>query len=414
MTRSTHPFEPEEMMAYLDGELSPQLAAAAAAHLEQCAECRALAAEMRGVSKQMLAWQVEASPERLGQGVLAAAQAAEMKPDTTTMKPVFSLKPTRRGFRILMYGLTACAALLLLFAISVPNLLRSRNAANQRVTGLAAPDEDRYPLPAASLKDAEKSAVGSMNGRVAAAPENMAAGIPRPATDEITGPMIVRTASLSVVVKDFDQGRAAMDALLRAHHGYAANLTVSTPQNAGRSLTATLQVPSDQIDAVLAELKKLGRVEQESQAAEEVTRQYVDLTARLKNSRETEERLIQVLRERTGKVKDVLEVEQEIARVRGEIEQMDAERKNLERQVRYASLQLKLSEEYKAALETPQPSVGTRLGNALVEGFRDAIESGISFLVFLLGVAPWLALWAMLLFWPAKLAWRRVRALTAR
>src|SRR6202162_2732263 len=147
-----------------------------------------------------------------------------MKPDTTTMKPVFSLKPTRRGFRILMDGLTACAALLLLFAISVPNLLRSRNAANQRVTGLAAPDEDRYPLPAASLKDAEKSAVGSMNGRVAAAPENMAAGIPRPATDEITGPMIVRTASLSVVVKDFDQGRAARGGPRRAAHGYAADL----------------------------------------------------------------------------------------------------------------------------------------------------------------------------------------------
>jgi chromosome segregation ATPase len=201
---------------------------------------------------------------------------------------------------------------------------------------------------------------------------------------------------------------------LRVHHGYAGQLTVTTPQNAGRTLTATLQVPSDQIDAVLAELKKLGRVEQESQAAEEVTRQFVDLTARLKNSRETEQRLITVLRERTGKVKDVLEVEQEIARVRGEIEQMDAERKNLERQVRYASLQLKLSEEYKAALEQPQPSAGTRLGNAVVEGFRDAIESGISFLVFLLSVGPWLVLWALLLFWPARLVWRRVRVLVAR
>jgi len=317
----------------------------------------------------------------------------------------------------------ACATLLLLFTASMPNLLRSRMASDEakRV------DRERQMTasstnPADTLDYAQKDARAAarapastlrLNGRVAAG-DTSSAGVPGQVGEELIGPMIVRSATLSVVVKDFDQGRAAMDALLRAHHGYAANLTVSTPQNAGRSLTATLQVPSDQIDAVLTELKKLGRVEQESQAAEEVTRQYVDLTARLKNSRETEERLIQVLRERTGKVKDVLEVEQEIARVRGEIEQMDAERKNLERQVRYASLQLKLSEEYKAALEPPQPSVGTRLGNALVEGFRDAIESGISFLVFLLGVGPWLALWAALLFWPARLAWRRARTLMAR
>ncbi len=412
MTRSTHPFEPEEVMAYLDGELSPQLAAVAAAHLEQCAECRALAAEMRGVSKQMLAWQVESSPERMGESVLAAAQAAEKKPDAGKARPIFTLKPSRSKFRLAMYGLTAFATLLLLFAISVPNLLRSRMASDEAVRRSRERQIAADSIVRQSAEEASGS-LGKLTGKVAAAAPGSTRGTQDYQADEMTGPMIERTATLAVVVKDFDAGREALDNLLRAHHGYAGQLTVTTPQNAGRTLTATLQVPADQIDAVLAELKKLGRVEQESQAAEEVTRQYVDLTARLKNSRETEQRLIEVLRERTGKVKDVLEVEKEIARVRGEIEQMDAQRKNLERQVRYASLQLKLSEEYKAALEPPQPSVGNRLGNALVEGFRDAIESGISLLVFLLSVGPWMALWALLLFWPARLAWRRVRSLMA-
>jgi Domain of unknown function (DUF4349)/Putative zinc-finger len=425
MTRSTHPFDREEVMAYLDGELSPALAAAAAAHLEQCGECRALAAELRGVSKQMLAWQVEESPAGMAEGVLAAAKVAAEKPEAGKSAPVFSLKPTRGRFRLLMYGLTAFATLLLLIAISVPNLLRSRMAsdkamrmARERQWATRAPeapmgDLSRDALNKESRGDGDERSAAALSGRAAAAPGGGGTGTQNYEIEGIAGPMIVRSASLAVVVKDFDQGRAALDALLRTHHGYAANLTVSTPQNAGRSLTATLQVPSDQIDAVLAELKKLGRVEQESQAAEEVTRQYVDLTARLKNSRETEQRLIEVLRERTGKVKDVLEVEQEIARVRGEIEQMDAERKNLERQVRFAALQLKLAEEYKAALEQPQPSAATRLGNAIVEGVRDAIESAISFLVFLLSVAPWMALWTMLLFWPVRFAYRKVRAMAA-
>ncbi|NDQ57825.1 MAG: DUF4349 domain-containing protein [Acidipila sp.] len=407
MTRSTHPFEPEEVMAYLDGELTLERAAAAAMHLEQCTECRAIASDMRSVSKQMLAWQVEASPGRLADGVGAAAQAELRRREPVNAKTVFAPWSQKLRFHRMIWGLSACAALLLLFAIAVPNFLRSRNIADQRVTGLSEPEVGPRNIANQRVTGLDKLVTQpARKEQLATTVADQLEGVP--------GPMVVRNATLAVVVKEFEQGRAAMEALLRVHRGYAANLSVETPQNAGRFLTATLQLPGGELDAALAELKKLGRVEQESQTAEEVTRQYVDLTARLKNSRETEQRLIQVLRERTGKVVDVLEVEREIARVRGEIEQMDAQRKNLEHQVRYATLQLKLSEEYKAALDQPHPSAGTRLGNALIEGFREAIESSISFLVFVLGVAPWLALWTLLLFWPARLAWRRARVLITR
>src|ERR1700682_2400046 len=143
MSPSTHPFAPEEVMAYLDGELSPERAAATAAHLEQCGECRALASEMRSVSRQMLAWQVEPSPDRLARGILAAAQVTKENSDRLVANPAITLKPSRRGLRFLTYGLPAFAALLLLFAIYVPNLFRSRLSVqppNQRVAGVAAYD----------------------------------------------------------------------------------------------------------------------------------------------------------------------------------------------------------------------------------------------------------------------------------
>ena len=111
---------------------------------------------------------------------------------------------------------------------------------------------------------------------------------------------------------------------------------------------------------MIAELKSLGHVENETQAGEEVTQQHADLVARLKNSRETEQRLQAILLQRTGKISDVLAVEQEIARVRGEIEQMEAEQKTLEHRVDFASIELSLAEEYKAQIGSPSPSNATR------------------------------------------------------
>jgi len=223
------------------------------------------------------------------------------------------------------------------------------------------------------------------------------------------GPMIARTASVTIVVKDFDASRASLDAILARHNSYAANLNVSTPQGAARVIQASLRIPAPQLAAALSELKALGRVEAETQSGEEVTQQHADLVARLKNSRETELRLQDVLRTRTGKVKDVLEVEEEIARVRGEIEQMEAEQKALEHRVDFATVDLKLAEEYKAQLSTPAPSVLMQLRNATINGFRNAFESLLSIMLFFAESGPSLLLWLMILGVPAWRLWRRYR-----
>jgi methylthioribose-1-phosphate isomerase len=219
--------------------------------------------------------------------------------------------------------------------------------------------------------------------------------------------MIARTVSLSIVVKDFDTARASLDAILTRHNGYAAGLNVATPQGAARTIQASLRIPAPQLVAALAELKSLGRVESETQNGEEVTQQHADLVARLKNSRETEQRLQDVLRNRTGKISDVLSVEQEIARVRGEIEQMEAEQQTLEHRVDFSTVELKLAEEYIAQLSSPAPSVATQLRNAAVNGFRKAFETLLAILLFLAESGPTLLLWLMILSLPAWLLWRR-------
>ena len=67
-----HPIEPEELMAYLDGELAPQRASEAAHHLSHCPECQSAAAEMQSVSRKLLEWQVEEPGPRVERAVNSA------------------------------------------------------------------------------------------------------------------------------------------------------------------------------------------------------------------------------------------------------------------------------------------------------------------------------------------------------
>ncbi len=333
MSEIRHAIEPEEMMAYLDGELPATRAAEAMTHLERCAECQELAADLRRVSQDLAAWQVE--------------------PPRAMKAPVAMVEPPRRTLRNTIAMAAAIAAVALLaFVTTRPNPQPMRMVQIARVP-MALP-----PVPQAE------------NAPLAAAP------------------MVEHIASINIATREFDPLRARIDSILARRHGYLADLTLSAPQSAGRSLSAALRVPASELDATLVELRQLGRVESESQKGEDVTRQYADLVARLANARNTEQRLAQILAQRTGKLSDVLEVEREIGRVRGEIEQMEAERRATSDQVTFATVQFEASEDYHAALRLSPVSTWTRLGNAAVEGYRNLAGGLVSIALFVMTYGP--------------------------
>ena len=240
------------------------------------------------------------------------------------------------------------------------------------------------------------------------------AAAPPPGSADSSSPMIARTVSLTIQVKDISGSRSALDAILARYQGYAAELTINTPENAARSFSASLRIPAPALMAALDNLRKLGRVQNESQAGEEVTQQHADLVARLKNARETERRLVAILQQRTGKVEEVLQVEEQISITRGEIERMEAEQKALEHRVDFATVQLQLAEEFKAQLNAPSASAGTRVSNAFVNGLENAGSSILGILLFLEEYGPALLVWFVVLGTPAWLVWRRYRRAESR
>jgi Domain of unknown function (DUF4349) len=149
---------------------------------------------------------------------------------------------------------------------------------------------------------------------------------------------------------------------------------------------------------------------QESQSSEDVTDAHRDLAIRISNAKVEEARLEQILKDRTGKLSDVLAVEQEQARVRTEIEQMEAEELAMRGRAAYSTITVDVSERYIAALADTGPTpLGIRLRNALVDGARAAIDSMVGVALAALNVAPLVILWGGLLFLPVRMVVRRLR-----
>ena len=222
------------------------------------------------------------------------------------------------------------------------------------------------------------------------------------------GPRIVRTATLRIVATgDFERIRPAVDRILQSVGGFVGDITAYDRPGSARSLRGTLRIPSTQFSAALAQLRALGRVTEDSQNAEDVTATVVDLDVRLANGRVTEKRLSQVLLNRTGSVTDVLEVEREVARVRTEIEQLEAQRTQLDRRIEYGTVTLEIVEEQPATVMLGPVPIPTRLRHAIADGVESAAMSMLAMTLFVLRAGPVTLLWVTVLGLPAWWIFRR-------
>jgi Domain of unknown function (DUF4349)/Putative zinc-finger len=417
-----HEFEAEEVMAYLDGELAPARAAELAGHLEHCQECGALATRFRQLSERLLDFGAEASPERVGDVVLAQLESVEPQRGAKASREAGDLKRSkpRRAFRKpSMWGLAAATAIALLIvgvgayrATNSSRKLGSFNLYSGAPIDTVAPKAGPAEAPASPYLEkmapfARAKIEREPSDSLSAGADGTVGKLESPAA---AGPMIAQSVSLTIVANNYADASAGIEHLATAHGGYIQTLTSDARSGTARQLSASLRLPAAQLADSLAELRKLGRVEQETRANEEVTDQYVDLQARLRSARATEQRLLQLLATRTGTLEDVLAAEQELARIREEIESMDGQRNVLQHRVSYVSVDVRLYEQYVEPLQTGSTSTTTGLHNALVDGAHNLEDGVVALLVFLFAYGPSILFWCALILIPGYFVWLRVRA----
>lgn len=407
MTTLTHPVAPEDVMALVDGELTATEAAVVSEHIERCAECAALRDQLHNTSQSLASWAVPSAPLVVDKVIETRLAAREHSGKSLRMSTGFTL----RNWRVwaVAGGSAVFGALALLVVVSSISYYGEHATAKpQRMMAYIEPDSSSRRVKEQGIVAgiAGNSEVNSFKG---AAPAHAKSEMVNGKLSAPTGgPLIARTASLTVLVKNLDAARGDLDAILARHHGYSAKLAIleETPP---RGLTGSLRVPAAELESAMTEMRALGNVERESQSGEEVTQQHTDLTARLANARETEDRLRDILAHRTGKMQDVLDVEDKISETRGEVEQLEAEQKNLEHRAEFASVDVELVEEYKAQLGSPSTSIPNQLRNSFVAGLRHAGDSLLELVLFFEKYGPVLLLWLVMLGLPGIPLWRRYR-----
>jgi hypothetical protein len=222
----------------------------------------------------------------------------------------------------------------------------------------------------ASNKAASPVALGTM-GEPAVSQEEASAQAPR--TDQwshtgafdLTSRLIVRTGQASIEVDSLEPSMAELRRVVQRVGGFVADASVQSGRNQLRSATLQLKVPASRFDELTQGLEPLGKLQFVNVAAEDVSEEFVDLTARVVNGRRLEDRLIELLRTRTGKLQDVLSVERELARVREEIERMEGRLRFLKASAQLSTLSVNLYE--------PAPIVASHPGRSVIgEAFKTA------------------------------------------
>ena len=188
--------------------------------------------------------------------------------------------------------------------------------------------------------------------------------------------MIIRTGHASVEVGNVDEAVMKVRALAASLGGHVANSSFEGGEHNVRSATLELKIPAARYDDAVARLAAIGEVESVNSSSEDVGEEYVDVTARVANARRLEQRLIQLLATRTGRLEDVLAVERELARVREEIERAEGRLRYLRTRAAMSTLTVLVHED--------EPILGRAGDNPIVAAFKAAWRNFVRFVAGLI------------------------------
>lgn len=244
------------------------------------------------------------------------------------------------------YTKIAAVVLLCILAASVGFMVASLPLGSKGPSDYSQPK----PYPVYPEMGIEKTAIGGGKGfpvpavAPTPAPAGRGTSVKSQYTDtDDTERKIIQRASLSIEVEDFQSSSDSVIDIVERYNGFISDshsYVTGTGRKEGR---ITIRVPTDKFLAVIAEIEHVGDVKSKSTSGEDVTEEYIDLTARLNNSERQERRLLEIL-DMANNTKEVLEVEREIWRVRSEIERLTGRIKYLENRVELATVSVSLNE----------------------------------------------------------------------
>lgn len=203
---------------------------------------------------------------------------------------------------------------------------------------------------------------------------------------------IIRTVSVTLGTQRYDESVAALRAACDEAGGWIENSSESASSSTERrTISLTLRIPSDGLDAFLTELSGAGRMIRRTESAEDVTSDYQDTQARLDTQKALMARL-QALVTTAADLSDLLALESQIADTQYAIDTLQASLNVTDRQVSYATVDVSLREEKSSdAAQDTELTLGDRVLSALKSGWEVFTGFLGDAAVFLMAALPFLA-----------------------
>jgi hypothetical protein len=187
--------------------------------------------------------------------------------------------------------------------------------------------------------------------------------------------LIVKDAQIRLLVLDTDVAIDRTTQMVTDLGGYIVSSRVWYQETGGENFkyaTLTLGVPVDRFEQALRRLRELAvRVLDENATGQDVTDEYVDLESRLKNLQATRDRVRQFL-EDARTVEEALKVNDQLASIEGEIEQVQGRMNYLFDRAAFSTITIDIEPEITAL--TPSPTATPTPWNA-AETFQEASKS---------------------------------------
>jgi hypothetical protein len=193
---------------------------------------------------------------------------------------------------------------------------------------------------------------------------------------------IIRNANLTIEVASPTESQRKIFSTAESHGGFVvtSEMTQQTSEDKTKpemSVNLVVRVPALQFDQVMEEIRGVAnRIVQEKRTGQDVTEEFIDLEARMKNQKALEVQFLEIMK-RAGKVEDALEVQRQIADVRTEIEKLEGRKHFLENQASLSTINV--------TLQTPTQIVNAvGFGHDLRSAFAEGIDVALAIILFLI------------------------------
>lgn len=203
---------------------------------------------------------------------------------------------------------------------------------------------------------------------------------------------LIKNGNISFETEDLEKTKANITALINKYGGYISSDSQNFYGNT-KSINLSVRIPAQNFDSILSGISKnVTNFDNKDIRISDVTEQFLDLETRLKNKKELEKKYLDILK-KAKSVKDILDVERELGKLREGIESAEGRLKYLQNQVSFSTLNINF-------YISDSNTVG--FGSKIKDGFANGFENLKSFFIGLINVWPFVIIFIVLLIFIRK------------